>query len=189
MLTILNRYTDRETFANEYAWTRGGVQEAERLLHVAGWCAGNWPGNIVHITCGVSPVSRALAAAARVHNRRLTILLPWVESNDEPLPRPCRDDDHERSMSNLVPYLDIADVTIGRSQFTAPEHISLAVVNPFNDCTTYLHDIGLVAHAGVIAVKDSLWQEQVARALLMAGYEHHRGVVQHPLCREGYLLA
>jgi len=186
LLTILNQYTQREGF-DDRPWARGGEQEAERLLHVADWCAATWTGDLIHITCQISPVSRALGAVARKHGRRLVILLPWVDS-DAPLPRPCRDDDHERSRTQIVPYQDITDVVIGRLQFQAPAHICLGVVNPFDDFNTYMHDIGLVAHAGLIAVKDSLWQEQVARAALMAGYEHHRGMLQHPLCREGYLL-
>ncbi len=187
LLCVLNRYTDRETFDNEHPWTRGGAQMTERLLHVADWCARTCPGDLVHITCQVSPVSRTLAGAARVHGRRLVVLLPWVE-DDEPLPRPCRDDDHERSMGHLAPYLDIADVVVGRSQFAAPERMCLAVVNSFQEYATYLHDIGLVARANLVAVVGSVWQESVMRALLVAGYEHHRGVVQHPLCNEGYLL-
>lgn len=187
LLSILNHYTDRETFANEQPWARGMDQIDERLLHVADWCAGTWPGDLVHITCQVSPVSRALGAVARKHGRRLVILLPWVE-NDEPLPRPCRDDNHEKSMGRLAPYLDITDVVIGRSQFVAPEHISLAVVVSFQEYTTYLYDIRLVSHANLIAVAGSVWQESVMRALLVAGYEHQRGGLQHPLCNEGYLL-
>jgi hypothetical protein len=187
LLTVLNHYTDREVFDDKFPWSRGGEQVTERLLHVADWCARTWPGDLVHITCQVSPISRALGAAARVHGRRLAVLLPWVE-DDEPLPRPCRDDNHEKSVGHLAPYLDIADVMIGRSSFVAPEQVCLAVVNSFQECTTYLHDIKLVSYANLIGVVGSVWQESVMRALLVAGYEHHRGGLQHPLCNEGYLL-
>jgi len=186
LLTILNQYTDRETF-DERDWVRGGAQQHERLLHVADWCAATWSGDLVHITCKINSLSRTLGAVARKHGRRLVILLPWKE-NDDPLPRPCRDDDYEESKLQLIPYLDIVDVVIGRSKFIAPEQICLAVVNPINEYATYLYDIGLVSVTSIIAVENSLWQAQVMRSFMTGGYKFRRGVLQHPLCREGYLL-
>jgi len=188
LLNILNQYTDRETF-DERPWVRGGAQVNDRILHVANWCAATWPGDLVHITCKINPLSRILGAVARVHGRRLVILLPWVEENTDPLPRPCRDENHEESAIQMIPYLDIIDVVIGRSLFSAPEQICLAMVNPINDYATYLHDIGLVSGASIIAVEDSLWQAGLMRALLTAAFNYKRGALQHPLCREGYLLS
>jgi hypothetical protein len=186
LLAILNKYTEHPFRYPDVPWSHGTEQQCQRVMQVADWCAGQWPGDLVEVTCQVGEMTCSLAAVARKHGRRVKALMLWGK---EAANWNCPDTTHTRDMQKVKPYWDIVDVVAGRERWDGPP-LCFAFVNSMNDYRAYMNDIGMVSHcAGVIAVDDTLWQVEVDKAFLAMCHELGRGALQHPLCREGYLLS
>lgn len=187
LLSILNRHTARELSAikspDEY-WSYGAAQLEERIMHVADWSASRWPGDLMQIACQVGRQTRALAAVARKHRRRLIVLLLWGKGAAN---WNCRSKTHRQDMRLVKPFRDIIDLVIGRPRFKQVP-ICFALVDSVKDDRAYRHDIGLVSHcSGIIAVSDAR-AKNVAVATMIRSRDLRRGFLLHPLCHEGYLL-
>ena len=186
LLSILDAHTAGEVASfKKPDEVHGSTQQAKRIMMVADWCAEQYPGDLVEVTCRVGDMTRALAAVARKHGRRVKALMLWGK---EAANWNCVDVYHPKDMQKVIAYKDIIDVIPGRPHWDRPP-LCFAFVDSMNDGRAYRNDIGLVSHcAGLIGVDDSLWHVGVAGAFLAMGHKLQRGAVQHPMCREGYLL-
>ena len=192
LLSILNANIANEpdSLKSPNVGAHGSRQQAERIMMVADWCAAQWPGDLVEVTCRVGNMTRSLGAVARKHGRRVKALMLWGHGADNwnSLYVEHPNSPHAEDMKKVVAFKDIIDVIPGRPHWNRPP-LCFALVDSMNDGRAYRNDIGMVSHcAGLIAVDDSLWHVAVAGAFLAMSHELQRGAIQHPLCREVYLL-
>lgn len=171
-------------------WERGGSQQSDRIMMVANEAALEVSGDIVQITCQLSNATRGLAAVARVHNRRLSILIPRREEQITVI-RTCPNQltlELANQLDGLAPFKDVIDVHTRRSTWLAPEAICFALVDSPRDYSTYNYDINLISAAWLIAVENAAWEPNAMRAISASRYTHKRGLIQHWKNREGYLV-
>ncbi len=171
-------------------YMRGSMQQRERIVRVAEYCARRQPGDFLEIGCYVGETTKILAEIARKYHRRVIAVDPW-----EPGTQNCVGWEYNAFLQKVEPYADIVDIV--RASSLNRETIALikeralcfAFIDGLHTYSACLSDIQTVAHCqGIIVVDDILWNDEVMFAFRRGAYLTHRFAIHHPLCREGYLV-
>ena len=165
-------------------WTRGGVQQDERMLAVMRWAAERHGGDLVEIGCSCGATTSMMGKVAREFRRRVIGVDPWEPNrpNYDPV-------NYGKFLDNTYPWADLVDVIKlpsedERAILAVKAHpLCFAYVDGAHDYEHCLRDLHTTAHAYVIAA-DDMWEEGVQRAVAEFGRE----MVYNELCKEAYLI-
>ena len=164
-------------------WHYGWRQTPDRVVAVARMAVEAYPGDLVEIGCARGNVTERLAEIAQEHGRLVIAVDPWQRDKAE----------YEEFAGRLYPYRASVHVLHMKSQEQAAiDHLKRPLCFAFVDGEHVYHaclsDLKAVAHAGVIAVDDVLWDWQLLRAFHEVGEEMGKAWVRHPWCNEGYMV-
>lgn len=193
LVSILHQHSDNEMsmFGKDgYHWGWGSCQQRQRLYAVSRLCAAKFPGDIVEIGCRRGETTIELARIARENGRRVIAVDPWEVGRQN-----CDDDsEYQEFAKNTAQWADVIDVVRFPSQDTrvirvlAELPLCFAFIDGLHTYDGCCSDIMAVSHCPVIAVDDTLWNPYVMMAFFEMADSRNRKKIQHPLCREAYLV-
>lgn len=187
IINLLHQHVDQDEayfYRHSDYWHYGWRGTSERVAAVAELAVAEFPGDLVEIGCAQGLTTERLAKLAAEHGRKVIAVDPWERAPD----------DFQEFSNRIEPYRDSVIILPMKSQ--RPEvrqrlgetELCFAWVDGEHNYPALLSDLQAVAHAGVIAVDDILWDWQLLRAFHEIGEETGRARIRHPWCNEGYIV-
>ena len=179
-------------FAEPGVRPRVANKQPERLMLIAGLCAGRFPGDLAEIGAQKGITTVRLLDVAREHDRRVIVVDPWTPGTQD-----CRGHEYAIFEQATAEYNDILDVVRLPSQDSQAieelmaQPLSFSYVDGLHQHGPALCDIMAVRHTeGVIAVDDVRVFAGVRAAFEQAAVLLGRTPIYRPELgiREGYLV-
>ena len=191
LMKIIQKYITEEGVESQKSkFAKGSIQQRQRVVQVAEYCAQNFPGDFIEIGCLSGETTKLLAEVAKKYDRKVIALDPWETGTQN-----CQGGEYEAFLKNIEPYKDYVDIIRASSldekaiNLVNNRQLSFAFVDGLHTYDACLVDIQTVYHCfGIIAVDDILWSTEVENAFYKGAEIINRQKLYLPVCREGYLL-
>lgn len=183
------RQPEIDASASESAQSEGSTYLRERLAIIAERACRDWAGDLVEIGCLNGSATVRLAQVARIHNRRVIAVDPFIP-NSQNISADARE--YKIFKESIKPYEDVIDFLKKDSrdpevaEYLRTRELAFCYIDGLHEYGAVVNDIKICFHSKLLAIDDWTWNNEVKQGWYDA--TGNRARVELPYLHEGYLI-